>query len=600
MARGDQGDERAESLSRPLDFDVGKNSPGMTAQTLHGTPPIELIERAVHDLRRLPRAGHLAFLVGTVPFILGLLWFWADMSRGAFADRRCAGAALGLALLYLWMKTWHAVYCSAIQASLAGAPPRSWTLRRWWRTLAVQAAIQPWGFLLIPVSVVALLLPFPWVFAFFHQATALADDSDGAAGRAIGSAVGEAKRWPGQNHALQSLLLLATLVVILNVTVVLSQLPALLKLLTGVESELTLSAAALIFNGTFIISVLAVSYLVLMPLVLAVYTRRSFEGKSLHSGADLRGQLRSLRPVTNALHLTAWVLAFWCVLSPMTTAVGADVNSDNAAAPVRPSKLAAAPALDRAIGEVLNRPEFTWRERRELGANEEVVPQPGANALERFVYWLKRQLNHLAELAKSPLQALGRSVQSILQWIQSLLGGPSTPSPRGDDEVDWMTGIKLALYGGLVVAVVALGWYGARLWRRRRSGKSPVAPTPATAAVPDLLAEHVSAAALPEEGWLQLAREFAGRGEFRPAIRAVYLAELAHLARRDLVRLGEAKSNRDYFRELERRARTLPAARDAFLATAEAFDRVWYGSHTATADLLAVSEAHFAELSSAT
>ncbi len=572
----------------------------MTAKTLHGTPPIELIERAVHDLRRLPRAGHLAFLMGTIPFILGLLWFWADMSRGAFADRRCAGAALGLALLYLWMKTWHAVYCAAIQASLAGAPPRSWTLRRWWRTLAVQAAIQPWGFLLIPVSVVALLIPFPWVFAFFHQATAVADESDGAAGRAIGLAVGEAKRWPGQNHALQSLLLLAAMVVILNVTVVLSQLPALLKLLTGMESELTLSAAALIFNWTFIVSVLAVSYLVLMPLVLAVYTRRSFEGQSLHSGADLRGQLRGLRPVANALHLTAWVLAFGWAWGPMTSAVGADANSGHAAEPVQLSKLTSAPALDRAISEVLSRPEFTWRERRELGANEEAAPQPGANALERLVYWLKRRFNYLAELARSPLNALGRSVESLLQWILRQFGGPATPRPRGDDEVDWMTGIKLALYGGLVAAVVALGGYGTRLWQRRRLGTSPEAPAPATTAVPDLLAEHVSAAALPEEGWLQLAREFAGRGEFRPAIRAVYLAELAHLARRDLVRLGEAKSNRDYFRELERRARALPAAREAFGATAETFDRVWYGSHTATAELLAVSEEHFAELSSAT
>ena len=216
------------------------------------------------------------------------------------------------------------------------------------------------------------------------------------------------------------------------------------------------------------------------------------------------------------------------------------------------------------------------------------------------MYWLKRQLNHLAELAKTPLNALGRSVESILQWILRQFGGPSAPSPRGDDEVDWMTGIKLALYGGLLAAAAALGWYGWRLWRRRRPGKGLVAPAPAAVAVPDLMAEQVSAAALPEEGWLELARELAGRGEFRPAIRAVYLAELAHLARRDLVRLGEAKSNRDYFRELERRARALPAAREAFGATAEAFDRVWYGSHTATADLLAGAEARFAELSSAT
>ena len=74
-------------------------------------------------------------------------------------------------------------------------------------------------------------------------------------------------------------------------------------------------------------------------------------------------------------------------------------------------------------------------------------------------------------------------------------------------------------------------------------------------AVPDLNEESVTADQLPEDGWLQLARELMERGELRLALRASYLAGLAHLGHRELIHLARHKSNRDYDRELHRRAR---------------------------------------------
>ncbi|MBI5063199.1 MAG: hypothetical protein HZB87_06985 [Desulfatitalea sp.] len=67
-----------------------------------------LVERAVHLLRK--EGGALAdYYIGTLPFILALLFFWSDMSRNPYAELYCAPAAGGLALLFVWMKLWHAV-----------------------------------------------------------------------------------------------------------------------------------------------------------------------------------------------------------------------------------------------------------------------------------------------------------------------------------------------------------------------------------------------------------------------------------------------------------------------------------------------------------
>src|SRR5262249_45265204 len=96
--------------------------------------------------------------------------------------------------------------------------------------------------------------------------------------------------------------------------------------------------------------------------------------------------------------------------------------------------------------------------------------------------------------------------------------------------------------------------------------------------------ENVSAEQLPEDGWVKLARELLERGEFRLALRAFYLASLAHLAQRNLISLARFKSNRDYQRELQRRGHSFPSLVQLFADNILMFDRTWYGMHEATRD----------------
>ena len=113
--------------------------------------PLELVEEAVHLLRMSP-ASLAAHFVGALPFAAGLLYFWADMSRGAYADRRCATDAFALAALYVWMKTWQTIFARSLWSRLSGEPPTRWDWRRIARVVIVQAALQPTALLLLPVS----------------------------------------------------------------------------------------------------------------------------------------------------------------------------------------------------------------------------------------------------------------------------------------------------------------------------------------------------------------------------------------------------------------------------------------------------------------
>jgi len=68
---------------------------------------LRIIEETVHLLRTAPGLLLSVYYLGSVPFVLGLLYFWADMSRSPNANEYSAAAALGLAFLFVWMKVWH-------------------------------------------------------------------------------------------------------------------------------------------------------------------------------------------------------------------------------------------------------------------------------------------------------------------------------------------------------------------------------------------------------------------------------------------------------------------------------------------------------------
>jgi hypothetical protein len=124
-----------------------------------GKSATELLEEAIHLLRASPPATLAAYYLGAVPFVLGLLYFWADMSRSAFASQRLAEGALAVAALFVWMKFWQAIFARNLRALMLGEAPRTWRFAQYRRVFVTQAALQPSGLFLLPLSAIPVL-PF--------------------------------------------------------------------------------------------------------------------------------------------------------------------------------------------------------------------------------------------------------------------------------------------------------------------------------------------------------------------------------------------------------------------------------------------------------
>jgi hypothetical protein len=100
--------------------------------------------------------------------------------------------------------------------------------------------------------------------------------------------------------------------------------------------------------------------------------------------------------------------------------------------------------------------------------------------------------------------------------------------------------------------------------------------------MPDIAREDVDASALPEDGWMEMARALREKGESRYALRALYLATLAFLARQRLITLERYKSDREYEKELRRRSHLDPHLAPLFAENRSLFEMTWYGLHEAT------------------
>jgi ABC-type multidrug transport system fused ATPase/permease subunit len=173
-------------------------------------------------------------------------------------------------------------------------------------------------------------------------------------------------------------------------------------------------------------------------------------------------------------------------------------------------------------------------------------------------------------------------VRSILDWLADHM------RPGGEDSAPLsQIGLTLRLFLILLLAGLSavVGVLLFRLWKQHQRHALDIAAL-AIQAQPDLANEETCAEQLPEEGWLALARELAEKGKLRLALRAAFLATLAHLAQMKWIRIARFKSNREYRNELRRHALAKPETVERFSQSVAVFERVWYGAHETTRDLL--------------
>jgi hypothetical protein len=206
--------------------------------------------------------------------------------------------------------------------------------------------------------------------------------------------------------------------------------------------------------------------------------------------------------------------------------------------------------------------------------------------------------------AESVGEALEYMMQSWARWMREFFDTPG--GGRGGaagsglfGAIAGMTALQWVLVAAVVVVLVLLVVYALRARAARRARAAAAGGAGAAPPEIDLEADSVQADALEEDAWLALAQEKLSAGDYRLAVRAVFLACLSHLAERKLVRLRRSKSNRDYARELAMRAREAAPLRQAFGDGIAVFERTWYGDHPATASEVDAMRANFRQMAGA-
>lgn len=221
------------------------------------------------------------------------------------------------------------------------------------------------------------------------------------------------------------------------------------------------------------------------------------------------------------------------------------------------SGLEPAPDAEAVLAGVLSRPEFGFRRPTDRES--------------RFLEWLRRALERLGE-------AVARAMEAIMNRLRDLLGF-LVPDEESGAGASLGRALAIILGAAVLLLLVYLLARSVSLVRRRLAAEPPGE-------------EEITQLPHPDE-LLHRAADFRERGEFRAAVRCLYLALLAFLENQGWVRYDRSKTNWEYAREL---APSSPL-RERFVGLTETFDRVWYGSEAATPDDCATFEAGYRDLS---
>ncbi|HEX8436116.1 DUF4129 domain-containing protein [Archangium sp.] len=205
-------------------------------------------------------------------------------------------------------------------------------------------------------------------------------------------------------------------------------------------------------------------------------------------------------------------------------------------------------AAQASARDILSRPEF------QVPAPTDEKQDPTAEAKlgpwERFLKWLGEWLAELFKrsnpepMRRSDTGGSGLSAANVLFVV---LGA-----------------------GALVVLVLVL----LKLLGKGSMDDEGAALEVSTQNAASLAADPTNALSRPPEGWAHLADELAARGEYREAVRSLYLALLSRLHREGVIHYDTTLSNWDYLRQFKGRREWLPPFREL----TRRFDFAWYGN----------------------
>jgi hypothetical protein len=572
------------------------------------------MDEALSLLRAAGPTALFPYYLGTLPFMAALLFFWNDMSHSAFAANHVLRASLAMALLFGWMKGWQAVYGSILYDIRQGRRSPAISPMRFLKICCRQLTVQPWGIFFFFLCIPLLLLPFPWVNAYFQNHTVMGALLEGEELSQRSMELARRDKW--QNYiiiwilspwtlfqvllfsfGLAALLshyssifglnaellgdipwfLVGLLIIVIgiwptcplglllavNLSLLLMALPFLLNTLFGIETTMLRSSYFWLANTTTLLVVSCGVYLLLDPLLKSAYVLRCFRGRSLENGSDL---LADLRPYGVGLLLLFSLMG--SVFQPMDALAAGEPETSQALSEQQ---------LNLAIDNVLQQPQFAWR------LPKDVINSVAEDVPHGFFQQLLAPLLHLfsdlgewiSQGAQVTMDWLSKHLGFLANWLEKLFSHKTdSEDPEAFDFANVSKPLVIALLAGLGGILLFL-----LIKTFRKKSPAPQVVTEELQLVPDLNDEETTADALPEEQWLALALKMLDKKEMRLALRALYLASLAYLEAQRFIVIQPFKSNRDYLRELSRSSHETGRLTPLFTKSIHLFEQIWYGNH---------------------
>lgn len=201
---------------------------------------------------------------------------------------------------------------------------------------------------------------------------------------------------------------------------------------------------------------------------------------------------------------------------------------------------------------ILERPEFAVTPpapEKPPEAKEPVVP-PEKGLWQRFLDWLNKWLEELFKRRDS-----------------------APPPPRDTSAVQGSQVANTLAIALIALTVVGLAFVLIRTLmgqKKQEVEHLEVSTLQSTA----LSADPASALSKPPEGWAHTADEMAAQGNYREAVRCLYLALLSRLHREGAITYDVTLSNWDYLRQFRGQREWLPPFREL----TRRFDFAWYGN----------------------
>lgn len=528
------------------------------------TGALQILEEAFHLLRTTDLRNYWALYLGMVPFAIALMVLVADMSRRSGEDGTIAILSAILVLSYFWMRFCQAKFCAGLWETISPGIVEPLKTGRKFPRLAAYWCIQAFHGPLVIVGLF-LAIPFGWIIAALENSSVLVltrDDSDSPLRSLVNDSLRYSNYQWAQNHGILLTFFFVTLFSWMNLVGTCLVIPMLAESIFGIDSVFSLNPIAAIANTTFVLGSVLLTWMVISPMMMAAYTLRCFYAESRSTGSDILSRLSACRKSRTqadgsaALSKVAVIaLVFAIQASAINTAIAEE------------AQVAGVDELREEIGQTLQQPKYRWKLPRHLQDEDE--EEKG---------WVAEQLNGIALSVRTAMEKAGDMIEAMFDRLSDQSDEPNEKKSQIDTGFFRSLGSTLSISLMVVVAGL-LVWLGFIAYRKYKGSEKVRATDQGSSGPIDLESEDIVATQLPEDEWMRLAKEQMAKGERRLAIRALFLATLANLGDRGLLRIARFKSNRDYSRELEMRARQEISLREAFSENTTVFERAWYGLH---------------------